>query len=190
MTIHRLILAFMVLILPLFAVGQMEKKLYSKVTEQKIPFGKDTFSIPYISVYAPEGLVKLSTKITDTAQYYPLIVIQAGYAEPFLGVLNMHLAHTKTLSDINQKQADRLHVLEEKERTWKDMDTLKNDQITYLKKYNSDLKSINDTFSMQFKIAISTAKEANKGWSWQGFKDLILGTAAGLAIGLLIGLTR
>ena len=176
-------------LIPLSVIGQVEKKPLSKAMEIKIPFDKDTFPMPYVLVYGPEGLVKLATKITDTSKY-PLIVVQSSHAEPFLGVLQIHLKKTDNLMTLNQQQTDRIAVLEEKERIRKDVDSMQDNRIAYLKKYNTDLKSINDTLCIQYKAAISTAKEANKGWSWQGLKDLILGTAAGLAIGLLIGLTR
>jgi ElaB/YqjD/DUF883 family membrane-anchored ribosome-binding protein len=88
---------------------------------------------------------------------------------------------------VDKKHEESAEICAEKEKTWRGLDSIQLLRIANLKQYNSELTGINTTLSAQYKAAISTAKDANKGRFWSGFKDMALGAAAGLVIGFMIG---
>jgi hypothetical protein len=164
--------------------AQVEKRKPYEINKINFPFGSDTFTMSYMRVFSPEGLTFLSTKMLDTSRY-PLYIFQRNDAEPFNGVLKVHLEKTDTLGKLNQILSDRIKVLEEKEKVWITIQTMQEDRVTFMQKYNKDLRDINDTLSGQYKAAISTAKQANKGGLWQAVKDIGLGAAIGALIVLI-----
>ena len=185
---NKRLMAYAVVVLvglmPFVSDAQIEKKMPYEVSKTRLPFGKDTFNMPFIRVLSPLGLERLATKMTDTARY-PLYLLQKTDAEPFMGILQMHLERSDTMGALTQQLKGRLAVFEEKERVWVDIQTVQNERVASLQRYIKDLRDINDSMSVQFKSALSTAREANKGRLWEALKNVILGAAIGLVIGIL-----
>ena len=185
---NKRLMAYLVVVLvglmPFVSDAQIEKKLPYEISKTRLPFGKDTFNMPFIRVLSPLGLERLATKMTDTARY-PLYLLQKTDAERFMDILQMHLERSDTMGVLTQQLKNRLAVFEEKERVWGDIQTIQNERVVSLQKYIKDLREINDSMSVQFKSALSTAREANKGRLWEALKNVILGAAIGLVIGIL-----
>jgi ElaB/YqjD/DUF883 family membrane-anchored ribosome-binding protein len=168
--------------------AQVEPNFEEKFIEISLP---DTnYILNYVHVKNTEGLTFLTARIKNNGANFPLMLIKEKEALPLKKLLELYESMKPEQKNVDTYTAEFIKISDEKDKARAGLDALQNARIAYLKETNADLMDINKTLTVQYKAAISTAKEANKGWSWQGIKDIVMGTAAGLAIGLLIGLTR
>jgi ElaB/YqjD/DUF883 family membrane-anchored ribosome-binding protein len=168
--------------------AQVEPNFEEKFIEISLP---DTnYILNYVNVKNTEGLKFLTARIKNNGANFPLMLIKEKEALPLKKLLELYESMKPEQKNVDTYTAEFIKISDEKDKARAGLDSLQNARIAYLKETNADLMDINKTLTVQYKAAISTAKEANKGWSWQGIKDIVMGTAAGLAIGLLIGLTR
>jgi ElaB/YqjD/DUF883 family membrane-anchored ribosome-binding protein len=168
--------------------AQVEPNFEEKFIEISLP---DTnYILNYVNVKNTEGLKFLTARIKNNGTNFPLMLIKEKEALPLKKLLELYESMKPEQKNVDTYTAEFIKISDEKDKARAGLDSLQNARIVYLKETNADLMDINKTLTAQYKAAISTAKEANKGWSWQGIKDIVMGTAAGLAIGLLIGLTR
>ncbi len=148
------------------------------------------YHLEYVSVLNTEGLKFLADNMKDNAVNFPLMLVKKSESEPLKKIFDTYESIKPQQKEADQATKELLKICDQKEQAYHGLIAVKDTNIAQLKQHNKDLMNINKEYAEQYKAAISTAKDANKGWSWQGIKDLVLGTAAGLAIGLLIGLTH
>lgn len=167
-------------------VSAQIKKNYEQTT-LNIPLPDKDYKMVLIKVQNTEGLQKVLTAVPNTGEHYPLIVLKEADALSFIAVLQEYKLQGKDQVVVDKKNEESAAICAEKEKTWRGLDSIQLLRIANLKQYNSELTGINTTLSTQYKAAISTAKEANRGRFWSGFKDMALGAAAGLVVGFMIG---
>jgi hypothetical protein len=148
------------------------------------------YILNYMNVKNTDGLKFLTARMKNNATNFPMMMIKERDALPLKRLLELYESIKPEQKVVEQSSTELIKIYEQKETLRRGLDTIQNIRIAQLKQQNLDLMDINKALSNQVKESIATAKYANSGWSWSGIKDIVLGTAAGLAIGLLIGLTR
>ncbi len=148
------------------------------------------YHLEYMSVLNTEGLRFFADNLKNNAYNFPMMLIKKSESEPLKKIFDTYESIKPQQKIADQSTAEILKICDQKDQAWQGLVAVKDTNIAHLKQQNKDLMDINKAYGEQYKAAITTAHDANKGWSWQGLKDIILGTAAGLAIGLLIGLTH
>jgi hypothetical protein len=169
-------------------MAQINPNYEDKFIEISLP--DSNFILRYVNVLNTEGLTFLASQMKNNEKNFPMMLIIEKKALPLKKALEAYESVKPEQKNVDKYSAELIKICEQKEKAWQGLDSIQNIRVLYLKQANTDLIAINKAISEEYKAAIGTAREANKGWSWQGLKDLILGTAAGLAIGLLIGLAR
>jgi hypothetical protein len=169
-------------------MAQINPNYEDKFIEISLP--DSNFILRYVNVLNTEGLTFLASQMKNNEKNFPMMLIIQKKALPLKKALEMYDSVKPEQKKADNYTTEIIKICAQKDSLWRGLDSIQNMRIMYLKQTNTDLMGINKTLSEEYKGAIATAREANKGWSWQGLKDIILGTAAGLAIGLLIGLTR
>ncbi len=166
--------------------AQVEPNFEEKFVEISLP---DTnYILNYVNVRNAEGLRFLTARIKNNGNNFPMMLIKESEALPLKRLLELYESMKPEQKNVAVYTDELIKISEEKDKVRAGLDSIQNIRVSYLKQTNADLMDINKTLTAQYKAAILTAKEANKGWTWQGIKDMILGAAAGLALGLLIGL--
>jgi ElaB/YqjD/DUF883 family membrane-anchored ribosome-binding protein len=168
------------------SLSAQTKKNWEQTTIN-IPLPDKDYKMVLMRVQNTEGLQKVLTTVPNSSEHYPLIVLKEADALSFIAVLQEYKLQGKDQVVVDKKHEEAEVICAEKEKTWRGLDSIQLLRIANLKQYNSELTGINTTLSAQYKAAISTAKDANKGRFWSGFKDMALGAAAGLVIGFMIG---